>query len=407
MRGHAGFGAVLLSCLMAAATPASAQAPATLSLNDAMSRALEANRTVLAARTARAIDLAGIQAAGQRPNPEVNFENEREVPKWAVGGAIPIEIAGKRGRRIDVANATLAVTDAETAQIAASVRADVRRTYYEAVAAARRVQVAQDLAGIAQRFSNAAQERFQAGAAPRLDALQAQLALSETQNQLASAQGELVAARTELNTLLAYPPDASPTLADPLEGGPLPQVQDAVQQALAGNAELRVLDRQVDEAKAKVALAQAQRHPDPSVSASVTWDAEPEFSTGWRIGGAIAIPILTTGKADVAVAEASVTRASADRDARAAQISGAVSAAVARATAARQAVTRYGTDVLPATAQVEAMAQESYSSGQTGLPALLQTLQATREIRQRAVQAALDYQLALADLEKAMGVPLK
>ena len=40
-------------------------------------------------------------------------------------------------------------------------------------------------------------------------------------------------------------------------------------------------------------------------------------------------------------------------------------------------------------------------------PALLQTLQAGREIRQRAVQAGLDYQLALADLERAMGTALR
>ena len=46
-------------------------------------------------------------------------------------------------------------------------------------------------------------------------------------------------------------------------------------------------------------------------------------------------------------------------------------------------------------------------AGQTGLPAYLQTLQAARELRQRAVQAGLDYQLALTDLERAMGRPLQ
>jgi outer membrane protein TolC len=53
------------------------------------------------------------------------------------------------------------------------------------------------------------------------------------------------------------------------------------------------------------------------------------------------------------------------------------------------------------------MADESYRAGQTGLPAYLQTVQAARDVRQRALQAGLDYQLALADLERAMGTPLK
>src|SRR5258705_2297388 len=95
------------------------QAPSTLSLDDAMARAIEANRTLLAARTARAIDVAGIQAARQRPNPEVSFEAERETPHWAFTGTVPLEISGKRQRRIDVATATLAVTEAETARITA------------------------------------------------------------------------------------------------------------------------------------------------------------------------------------------------------------------------------------------------------------------------------------------------
>jgi len=386
---------------------AQAAAPSNLSLNDAIGRAMAANRTVLAAQAARAIDVAGVNAARQRPNPEFSVEEERETPHWSIGGTMPLEIAGKRGRRVDVANATLAVTEADTARVLADVRSDVRHAYYQAVAASRRVEVAQELENVASRASAAAQERFQTGAAPRLDALQAQLALSEAQNETAAARGELIAFRAELNALLGYTADAQPQLSDTLESGAPPAMEAALSQALGANADLRVLDRQLDEARARVSLAKAMRRPDPSVSATLTYDAQPEFTSGWRFGGTIALPIFTTGRADVAVAQATVVRAQADRDARAAQIGGAVAAAVARASAARQAVQRYQTDILPAAQQVEAMAQESYSSGQTALPALLQTLQAGREIRQRAVQAGLDYQLALADLERAIGTPIQ
>jgi cobalt-zinc-cadmium efflux system outer membrane protein len=397
----------VLAAVVLVSSAVNGQTPAVLSLADALARAAEANPTVLAARMARAVGVAGISVARQRPNPELTVENQRETPHWAFGGTLPLELAGKRDRRIDVAKAALAVSDAETARVLTEVRADVRRAYFEVVAASRLVDVARDLEKVAASARDAARERFQTGAAPRLDALQAQLALSEAQNESASAVGTLVAARTELNTLLAYPPAAAPDLSDALASGALPTMDAAVQQALAGNTELQVLNRQLEEAVARVALAKAMRRPDPSLSAAVTYGAEPEFDVGWRFGGVVALPIFTTGRADVAVAEAAVAKATADRDARAAQISGAVAAAVSRADAAHQAVLRYETDVLPASLQVESMAQESYRSGQTGLPALLQTLQAGREIRQRSVKAALDYQLALADLERAMGTALK
>jgi len=393
--------------LAGAAAALAAQDPSALSLDAAFARATEANRTLLAARAARTIDTAGVTAAGQRPNPEVGFEYSKETPHWAFTGIMPLELYGKRQRRIDVANATLAVTDAETARVAADLRADVRRAYFEAVAANRRIAIAQELEGLATRVRDTAQERFQAGAAPRLEPLQAGLALALVQNDLVAARGQATAARAELNALLAYPGEAAVPLADPLEVGPVPAVQAVTQQALAGNAELQVLDRRIEEARARVALAEALRHPDPSVSAALTYDAPGEFTVGWRAGAAIALPVLTTGRPEVAVAEATLNRALADKDARSAQIAGAVGAAAARAAAARQALDRYQADILPASLQVEQMAEESYRAGQTGLPAYLQTLQAARDVRQRALQAGLDYQLALAELERTMGVPLR
>jgi len=70
------------------------QASSPLSLDAAIARALAANRTILAARAARAIDTAGVAVAGQRPNPEVNVEVERETPHWAFGATVPLEVAG-------------------------------------------------------------------------------------------------------------------------------------------------------------------------------------------------------------------------------------------------------------------------------------------------------------------------
>jgi cobalt-zinc-cadmium efflux system outer membrane protein len=400
----------LLSTAASAQTPTpqpQASAPATLTLNDALERALSANPAIQASRTARAIDVAGLAAAGQRTNPEVNFEYTRETPKWSFGGTVPLDVNGKRRRRIDVANATLAVTDAETAKTAADVRAEVRRAYFAAVAATRKVGIMQELESIATRARDAAQERFQTGAAPELEALQASLLLSQAQNDRAAAEGEAAASRAELNTLLAYPSIAAPALQDPLEGGALPSESAVTEQALQANTELQVLQRQIDEARAKVSLAEAMRRPDPSITAALTYDSPPDFTFGWRVGAAVALPIFTTGKPDVAVAEGTLNKAIADRQARVAQIGGAIAAARARAAAAKQAVDRFQNDILPASQRVEQMAEESYRSGQTGLPAFLQAVQNARDIRQRALQAGLDYQLALADLERTIGAPLK
>lgn len=408
LRGALWIGAVgVLSGSVAFAQSASGVPASPLSFAQAIARALEANRTFAAARARRAVDAGGVAVAGQRPNPEITFEDERETPRVGVGASIPIEVAGKRARRIGVAQAVLAVTDADLARAGVELRASVRRAYFQQVAASRRVAVAQDLELLATRARDAAQERYSTGAAPRLEALQARLAWVQAQNETSSARGELVAARATLNALLAFPIDAPTELSDPLEAGPMPAAESLTALALATNSELQVLSREVDAARARVALAEAQRRPDPSVQGTATFSSPPEFAYGWRFGFTIALPILTTGRPEVAVAQATLAQAITARDAFAAELAGDVASAVARATAARRAVDRYQQEILPASLEVEAMAQESYRSGQTGLAALLQMVQAARTLRLNALQAGLDYQLALADLERAMGSSVK
>src|SRR5438046_8116013 len=56
-----------------------------LTLEAAFDRALNANPTIAAARLRRAINVAGITVAGERPNPEVHAEIEKETPKQDFG----------------------------------------------------------------------------------------------------------------------------------------------------------------------------------------------------------------------------------------------------------------------------------------------------------------------------------
>src|SRR5262245_35599710 len=114
------------------AAPAEAQTPAApLSLQAAIDRALSANRAIVAARLQRPVDVANVSVAGERPNPEVTYEASKETPRQAIGGTVPIELGGKRQRRIDLAQATVAVSEADLQRIVAEVRNDVRRAYFD------------------------------------------------------------------------------------------------------------------------------------------------------------------------------------------------------------------------------------------------------------------------------------
>ena len=377
-----------------------------LTLDAAFARVLTANPTIAAARLRRAISVAGIGVAAERPNPEAHVEFERETPKQDFGLAVPIERGGKRGRRIDVAQAAVATSEAELAQTIIEVRSQVRKAYFTRVVAEARYAVQDELRQFALRARDAAQARFDVGSAPRLELLQAQLALAETENEVASAQAAAQAARISLNALLGFPLDSNIPLSTALDATPGLAAAVALTRAQASNAELAVLDRQIAEQRAKLALAQAMRTPDVTPDVTFTRDSEPEFMYGWRVAAAATIPVFASHRAGVRVEEATLVQLTAQRGAVLARITGEVTSASLVAEAQRTSYLRYRDEILPQAQDVERMAEDSYRLGQTGIAALLQALQQTREVRLRSLQTAQELQDALTELERAIGAPL-
>jgi cobalt-zinc-cadmium efflux system outer membrane protein len=390
------------------AAPAIAQTGATnsLSLQAAMERAFAANPTIAAARLSRAINVAGLAVASEYLNPAVTVEIDKDTPKQAFGFAMPLELGGKRAKRIAVSEAAIRTGDAELAATIAQVRNDVRRTYFDVAVAQERLVILQELRDLSRRVRDSAQARFESGESPRLEVLQADLAVASAENEATAAEAAVIAATSKLNAVLGLPLETRQQLTTALGvGGPV--TTDVVMDlARTGSSELAVFDRRIAEQRAKVALAQALRVPDLVPGAALTHDAQPDFTYGWRAGVAITLPIFTSHKAGVLVEENTLAQLSAQRDATLLRITGDVTAAAAIAEAQRLAYMRYRDVILPQAQEVEQLAQDSYQFGQTGIAALLQALQAARDVRLRSVDAAAQFQAALADLERAVGTPL-
>jgi cobalt-zinc-cadmium efflux system outer membrane protein len=369
---------------------------------------MTANPAIVAAQTRRAIGAAGVAVAGERLNPEGRAEFDRDTPHQAYTVAVPLELGGKRTRRLAVAEATVRTAEAEIAQVIAETRNAVRRAYFDRAVAEARLALYEDLRTITTRVRDAAQQRFNAGDAPRLEVLQAELALAQVDNQVTGARGTATAARMQFNALLGLPVDSPTTLAPAALSAPL-SYEAALARAKAASTELAVIDRRLDEQRARVALAKALRTPDLTPEGSVTrgFGDGAEFQTGWKAAVAVTMPLFTSHKAGVVLEETTLNQLAAERTAAAARIASEVAAATTIADAQRQQYVRYRDQILPQAVLVENMADDAYRLGQTGIAAYLQALQATRDVRLAALQAESELQSALTDLEKAIGAPLE
>jgi cobalt-zinc-cadmium efflux system outer membrane protein len=371
-----------------------------------MDRALAANPTIAAARLRGPINAAGRAVAGERLNPEVSVEFEKEPPKQSYSVAVPLELGGKRDKRIAVGEAAIRAGEAEVASTIAQIRNEVRRAYFGVLVAEARLALMMEVRDIAIRVRDSAQQRFDAGGAPRLEVMQAQLALATAENEVTASRGSAVVARAELNALLGQALDTSATLSSPIDSGTPLTREAALTLAHHSNGELRVLDRQIEAQQARLALAGALRVPDVVPTATLTRDAAPEFDTGWRAGVAVTVPLFTTRRAGVLLEQAMLDQLTAQRRATLLQIDARVSAASALAETHRQLYLRYRDDIVPQAQQVEQVAQDAYQLGQSGIVALLQALQSSRDVRLRSLESVSQFQGSLADLERAIGAPL-
>jgi len=404
-----------LPCWLLAASTAAGQSSATqplspqtpLTLAAAIDRAMSGSPGVIAARTRRAIGAAGVAVAGERLNPEGRVEFDRDTPRQAYTVAVPWETGGKRGRRLDVAQAAMLTIEAEIGLVIAQTRSAVRGAYFDLLIASSRVALLDELQGLATRARDTAQQRFDAGDAARLEVLQADLARAQAQNEATGARGTVVAARAKLNALLGFAIDTPTELVEPDLGVPV-AFDAAVLRARSASTELALLDRRIEEQRSKIALAHALRSPDITPEGSVTrgFGTDAEFQTGWKAAVAVSVPIFTTHKAGVQLEEITLTQLTAEREATVSRIAGEVAAATAVASAQREQYLRYRDEIIPQAIEVESLAQDAYRLGRTGIAAYLQALQATRDARLRSLQAQADLQTEPRILERAIGAPL-
>ena len=356
-----------------AQAPPEARAPVRLTLDQATARALDANLTYKARLLDRDLAVSEIDIAHERPNPDFSYENQRDAPYHAFLLNVPIELGGKRSSRIRLGEASRDVTSAEIGREAADLRAEVRRAFYRLLASDRRAEFARELTSVATRARDAAQARVDSGDAPRLDLVQADLARARVVNAAATIDGERAALEEELDVLVGLPAGSHIEASGELFSDGSGLVGGAT--TSAPGVDIAAAEGRVRAAEASVGLAKALRVPDLTLGGGLTDDAPPDFSFGWKATAGVTVPLFTTHRAQVTRAEVQSSQATRLAAAAHAEVDGKTAAATSRARTLGDAVSRTTRDILPASRTLTDMAQASYESGQTGMVALLQSLQ--------------------------------
>ncbi|HEY3383361.1 MAG TPA: TolC family protein [Vicinamibacterales bacterium] len=400
--------AALLLCAGASAGRADAQAASPpLTFRAALDLAASRNLGLAAARRQRAIREAQVRIAGQRANPEFGFEVTQDSPHENLTFGYPIELGGQRSRRIALAREELTLADLDERTEMRTLRRNLRLAFYGLLAADQRVRLAGEVLDLSERTRQVAQARFEAGATPKLDVLQADLGLARAQTELDLARSTRASAQADLNAVLNQPAGQAVALTGDLAEGPATtDLAGAMRIASASNIDLLSAEREAAVEERRLGVLKAERVPTPTVTFGLPIDAPDEFTVGKSLGIAMAIPLFSRNKGEIAQSMATIDWIHAKRDAARRVAESAVFGALARMEAERRQVDAYRGRVIPAATELATLAEESYKAGRNSVLGLIDAQRSLRDVSREYLQALLDFQTAIADLEEVVGAPL-
>jgi Outer membrane protein len=385
-------------------------------------RALASNAELTAARLEVDRARARLQQAGLRPNPTLDFEQQRGVLNspgervTTIGVSVPLELGGKRGRRLNLAQAELEVAEAEVAErerrLAAEVRGlcrgagrTTRTRHHRRIEPARRTD-SQGCRGARQR------RRCRAAEANLL-----RVELDRLRSRRALVEGRLQAALLKLKTLAGIPLSESlkvrEELAQPILREPPATTEAAIEIALRTRPDLRMARLLEEAAQAGFRLAKAQAVPDIIVSARYgtsqnSFDDTPiGFLTDrdklFSVGVSIPLPLFNRNQGAKAEAATTITQTQRRREFVESVVRAEVGSALARYQAAQASLATFEQGVIARSTENIRAIRAAYDVGAFRVTDLIAEQRRLLDSQREYTEALAERYRALADLQSAMG----
>ena len=217
--------------------------------------------------------------AGARPNPElaVLLEDNRSASRTTtVQINQPLELGGKRAARISAAEHGRDIAAADLATKRADVRAAVTSMFFEVLLTQEHLALAQASVGLAQRASEGATRRVQAGKISPVEQTKAQIALASSQLDAAQTAAALTLARQRLSATWGSAASRYGVVTQVGAGFDQPAVltPEAMARRIDASPVLMRARIEVLRREAISELARAQRVPDLTLSLGLKRDEQ-------------------------------------------------------------------------------------------------------------------------------------
>lgn len=397
------------------------------SSEDLVRRALASNGELAAVRIEIEKARARVRQAGLRPNPTLDVEQttgrftgsagERET---SIGVALPLELGGKRGRRIDLARAELEAVDAEVADRERRLTSEVRHNYAEALAALRELDTMENLNRLDLQTTRFVQARVNEGESPPLELNLLMVEVDRLRSRRALVEGRLNASLLRLQSIAGIPPGEPIRLREDLTApslpGPPASLDASIEIALRSRPDLRLARLNEEVAEAGLKLARSLSAPEVTAFTRFTlsrstFDDTPVGVLRDRdklltVGLSVGLPVFNRNQGGKAEAVAAISQARTRREFLETVVRAEVRSAYLRYAAAQSAVATFEQGVIARSNANINVIRAAYELGEFRISELINEQRRLLDSEREFTEALTEQYRALADLEAALGVPV-
>ncbi len=319
-------------------------------------------------------------------------------------------VAGERGRRRAAAKRFADRTDAEIEQARWAVHCDVHAAFHRTLIMRERSSLAERVLAFQEDLLRVVQGQVKAGnVAPLMQRL-AHAEVAQAKQALIAAQQAYLVARIQLAQMagwpVAHPPEPRGALDSPQDP---PLFESLTQAAKTHLPVLRTREAAVREAEARIAVARREVWPQPYLGVQYRHEGNPTSEGPYNVvlgTLAFSIPSFQTNQGERALANARASVARAEQGATLALLDGQIAQAHSEVVAAAQRVRSYGSEILPRFEENLGLLRRSFELGEIDMLSLLIGRERFLKIQSDAFDTYLDYFVALANLERAVGIEL-
>ena len=298
-------------------------------------------------------------------------------------------------------------SDAEIDVRKLDLRLDAKRAYYTLVLVARRREVNRASRSLASTIAQAALGRYAAGLGGHHDVVRARVEVNALDVELTNLDGERSTTLALINALRDRPYDDA--TGDPvLVRSPHPEetVASLVDRANAQRPELRGVRAMQSEAIAMADLARRERYPDVMGSVWMNQNIGAPASAGGMLGVSLPVFGISRQRYRANAFDARAQGAVEDAAAMRAMIRFEVAAAVVRVQTVARRVELVETVVLPTARESFEASLAGYSASTLDVLSLLDARRSLQTASLDLAEAQVEREVALAELERAVGAPI-